>query len=91
MAAPPFVIFERREAQAQDAGGWPTFFCFLELFIKVAAPPFVIFERWEAQAPPPHRLEFLLHWKLEGRLSGKVTVRVSHPSKTAMGGVASVW
>src|SRR5579864_3135891 len=51
-------------------GAWPTLsFCFLELFIKVAAPPFVIFERWEAQAPRPHRIEFLLHWKSEGRLS----------------------
>ena len=51
-------------------GGWPTFFCFLELFIKVAAPPFVIFERWEAQAPRFHRIEFLLYWELESRLSG---------------------
>jgi len=66
-------------------------FCFLELSIKVAAPPFVIFERWEAQAPRPHRIEFLLHWKLEAPCRSKVMVRASHPSKTAMGGAASVW
>jgi hypothetical protein len=44
--------------------------CFPELFHKSGCPTFRDFERPEAQAPRPHRIEFLLHSKSEGCLSG---------------------
>jgi hypothetical protein len=92
MALPPVRMAMSCSMACDDRRRGPAHFSgmFLELLIKVAAPPFVIFERWEAQTPRSHRIRGPSALEVGAASRGEVTVRAPHPSKTAMGGAASV-